>query len=116
MSVRKTGAGDLNQRIHFERATETELPGGGYGKVWARVGSAWAERWVDGARERSAAMREETTSMVHFRIYRQVVDGLSLDTTMRVVWRGQTLNIRAVADPGPPARFAVIDCETGVPT
>ncbi len=54
--------------------------------------------------------------MVHFRIYRQVVDGLSLDTTMRVVWRGQTLNIRAMADPGPPARFAVIDCETGVPT
>ncbi|MGY0794262.1 head-tail adaptor protein [Azospirillum argentinense] len=116
MSRRRTGAGDLNQRIRFERATETELPGGGYGKTWAPIGSAKAERWIDGARERSAAMREEATSMVHFRIYRQLVNRLSLDTTMRVVWRGQALNIRAIADPGPPDRFAVIDCEAGVPT
>lgn len=105
--------GNLNQLVIVERSTRTALPGGGWSQTWAPLCQVWAEIWTDGTRERVAAMREQAAGMVHVRLWRTVLDEHAITTADRMVWRAQTMNIRGIADPGPPAIVAVLDCEIG---
>ena len=110
MTGRKTGAGDLDQRIVIQRPDMVEDEGGGRSQGWTEFAWVWADAWPVGGQERAAAAKIEAATMVRFKIRRL----FGLDTTMRVIWQGKAHNIRAIADAGRREPFLTIDAEAGV--
>ncbi len=107
---RKTGAGDLDQRIVIQRPDMVEDEGGGRSQGWTTVAEVWADAWPVGGQERAAAQRIEAATMVRFKIRNRS----GLDTTMRVIWQGKAHNVRHLADAGRREPFLTIDAEAGV--
>ena len=110
MTGRKTGAGDLDQRIVIQRPDMVEDEGGGRSQGWTEFAWVWADAWPVGGQERAAAQKIEAPILVRFKIRNRT----GLDATMRVIWQGKAHNIRAIADAGRREPFLTIDAEAGV--
>lgn len=108
-------AGKRDQRVTFQRATETGDGAGGTIVVWNNLISRWCAVSPLSGGERAAAQQTESP-----RNYRLTVPNdtgtRDLTTADRLVWDGITMQIRFIAYPGTGALEFRIDAEAGVPT
>ncbi|WP_448208481.1 phage head closure protein [Azospirillum sp. sgz302134] len=108
MSTRRTGAGELDQRVAIERETRTGDGGGGATVAWVPVCTVWAQVWPVSGDERARAQQREASVLVRMRIRRRS----DVAPEMRARWKGQTYNIRFIAQAGREP-FITLDCEGG---
>jgi SPP1 family predicted phage head-tail adaptor len=103
-------AGKLSERITIEQETLTGDGMGGGTSAWAAHVSLWAEVVPKSARERLQAGQVEATATHTFCIRRRA----DITESMRITWRGEVYNIRAIALPALRALYMEIDAERGV--
>lgn len=108
--MKRTGAGDLDQRIRIEAKARVEDAGGGAAEAWTLVAAVWAQAWPVSGRERAEAQQVEASTLMRFKVRRRA----DVTAGMRIVWQGRAHNIRFVADAGSRAPFLTIDAEAGV--
>jgi SPP1 family predicted phage head-tail adaptor len=108
-------AGSRDQRVTFQRVTETGDDGGGADDAWNDLFARWCEVKPLSGGERAAAQQTESP-----RNYRLMVPNDSgtrgLTTADRIVWDGITMQIRFIAYPGTGELEFRIDAEAGVPS
>lgn len=88
-------AGQLNDRVTFQRATLTSNAFGEPLQAWANVGTVWARVEPIAGKERFSAM--QTMADVDYRItfrYQPALSDLGPDD--RAQWDGKSLDIKAV--------------------
>lgn len=110
MSGRKTGAGDLDQRIRIEAKSRVGDGGGGAVEAWVPVATVWAQVWPVSGQERADAQQLQAATMMRFKLRHR----RDLTTDMRIVWNGRAHNVRFIADAGARSGFLTIDAEAGV--
>jgi len=101
-------AGMLNQRITVQAVQRVPDGGGGYDETWAELVTCWAKVEPLAGLERLTAAQQESTT--DYRVTIRWREGLTAE--MRVLWRGYTLDVNAIADAGPQAGFVVLDCRS----
>ncbi len=105
--------GRLDQRITFQDVTLTPDGAGGQEQVWTdleKVPTVWAQMLPGGGGERFEEQRMSAQHQVTFRIRSR--DDLS--ERMRVVWNGETYDIRSLPDRGTRDRYMRVIAERGV--
>ncbi len=103
--------GRLDERISIEQQGHTDDGLGGRTVAWTALGSAWAQVTPLQGRE-----SEARGGVVATQTYRVTVRNRSdVDESMRVQWRGRTMNIRRIEWPGPRDLYLNIIVEQGVP-
>ena len=107
MSPRRTGAGELDQRVAIEREVRSGDGGGGATVAWVPVCTVWAKVWPVSGDERARAQQREASVLVRMRIRRRG----DVAADMRALWNGRTFDIRAVAGGGTREPFLTLDCE-----
>ena len=102
--------GEMTERVAIRQRTRVADGGGGYTTTWATVATVWAKvRPMRGDNRFAAAQLEARRDYEVTMRYRA---GLSDEAVL--VWRGQTLGVRFIADFGPRAGYLRIECEAGV--
>lgn len=105
--------GQLDQRVTFQAVTRTPDGMGGHTEAWVdipSVPSVWAKVKVETAREQEQAGRSVGVRAVSFTIRNRS----DLDEGMRLVWGGETHNIREIHREGARAMYLRIVAERGV--
>lgn len=108
-----TEIGKLDQRITFQRATFTPDGGGGMVRAWAdltQTPKVWAHVKAKGGREGLTEGRINATFVVVFAI-RERAD---LSEADRIIWNGETYNIRGILRQGSRVQYLQIEAERGV--
>lgn len=103
-------AGQLRERVTIQQAVETPDGGGGSSIDWQDVATVWAEVRPLSGRERLQAQQLE--SAVNYRI--RIRFRSDITAGMRLVWRDQVMNIRAVYNEDQKRAYLTLDCESGV--
>lgn len=110
------GAGQLTEVITIQREVRVADGGGGYDLSWSTVATLWAAAtWLRGGEgERQGAMRE--IAVYRFSVLSAAADAAAITTADRLVWNGETYNIRE--RPRRQAHQPITDilAETGVTT
>ena len=104
--------GKLRHRITLQDRVRTPDGYGGYSLSWSDADSVWADISVTGSREAAIAGSITGTPRFSFRIRK----GVSVNTDMRVKYRGQYLNIRSVAGTLNDPRYIDFVAELDTPT
>lgn len=106
------GAGALQERVTLQRRTETADGAGGVTRAWADLDPAtvWAHVKARPGREGMAEGRVVATQITTFTVRNRD----DVDETCRIVWNGETWNIRAVLREGPRRQLLALDAERGV--
>lgn len=103
----------LDQRITFQRITETSDGIGGTIEAWASIATSptvWAKVTPRIGKEAMAEGRMNATAMATFTIrYREDITELD-----RIQWRGEAWNIRRVMRKTQRELYIEIDAERGV--
>ena len=103
-------AGKLRDRLTIQQSTPTPDGMGGESVVWSTLATVWGSVIPNLARAREAMavsggqVQADTLYDVRIR-YRNGVAA-----TMRIVWRGNTLEIESVMDPDQHKRELVLMC------
>lgn len=107
-------SGPKTELIAFQRSTETRRPGGGLAQSISTVGEAWATAtWMRGGEaDRQGAVRELV--IYKFTVLSAAVEELGVVATDRIVWNGETYNIRERPRRLPNRPDTEIIAETGV--
>lgn len=107
-------AGDLTERVTFQRKVTVDDGGGGRAVTWQNVVTVDAQVRPLSGRERLQAAQLEAAASYRLTVRRRT----DLDEAMRVVWSGQPspMQIRFIGRVGPREPFMLIDCEAGVVT
>ena len=101
--------GDLREKIDIQEVTEARAPGGGTSKSWNTVTTVWAQVVPLTGGEAFAQGIARSTQF-----YRIVIRHLAgITPRNRVVWNGQPLNIRTVADPDGNREALELKAESG---
>jgi SPP1 family predicted phage head-tail adaptor len=112
VSLRATSpAQRLDQRITFQRKVETfDSATGSVAISWALVGSCWAALDAQKASEiyRAEQIEAENLYTVVIR-YRD-----DIDANMRIVWRGQNLDIKSIPDQQRRGRWLFLIAQQGL--
>jgi head-tail adaptor len=89
-----SGAGDKSELITVERVALSADGGGGGARTWSTLGQLWAEvTWIGGDESsRQGALR--TKSKYRFTVWSAAATELGLTADDRLVWGGETYNIR----------------------
>lgn len=106
-------AGNLDQRITFQRNTPASDGAGGSTQSWANfatVPTVWANVKAKAGREGLDEGRTNATFVVQFTI-RNRSDVTELD---RIIWGGVAYNIRGIRREGSRELYLVIEAERGV--
>jgi SPP1 family predicted phage head-tail adaptor len=104
-----TAAGQLRERVIIERPVRTADGAGGADVTWETLATVWAEVMALGGTEHVLAERDEARGPHRITIrFRGDVTA-----EMRLVWRGQTLNIRGMRDPDGKRQWLAINAESG---
>lgn len=104
---------DLDQRVTLQRYAETPDGGGGLTRQWANLAqtpTVWAHVKAKSGREGLTEGRINATFVVVFTI-RQRSD---LFETDRIIWNGETYNIRGILRQGSRVQYLQIEAERGV--
>lgn len=104
--------GQLDQRVTIQQESRVEDEGGGAVVTWVDVATVWAEVKPLSGRERLHGQQLE--SRINYRV--TIRRRSDITAAMRLVWRGQAMQIRAIPDAGPRALYLTLDCESGVAT
>lgn len=105
--------GSLDQRITFERFSETPDGAGGVTRTWSPIApwpTVWAHVKPRLGRESMEQGRVADTQMATFTV-RHRSDLSEID---RIVWRGEPWNIRRIMRTSQRQQFIEIDAERGV--
>ncbi|MFX4223539.1 MAG: phage head closure protein [Thalassobaculum sp.] len=107
-------AGDLTERVTFQRQVRVDDGGGGTEVTWQNVVTVDAQVRPLSGRERLQADQLQASANYRMTIRRRT----DLDESMRVVWTGQAdpMQIRFIGREGPREPFMLVDCEAGVVT
>lgn len=107
-------AGPRTELISFTRSIETRRPGGGLAASVTTIGDAWAAvTWVRGGEaERQGALRE--LAIYKFTLLSAAVEQLGVTAKDRILWNGETYNIRERPRRLPNRPETEIIAETGV--
>ena len=106
-------AGQLDQRIKFQKSQPIDLPGGGTKPNYVDHAEVWAS--VQAITGTEVAAGGQVEASVRYRIW--IYNRRDIDPSMRLVWvtgGGQRLNIRAMPDPGARAIFRELTATEGV--
>lgn len=103
-----------DQRITFERRVRADDGMGGGVRSWTAIGQAQATAdWIGGGEaSRQGALREGVR--YRFTVWSRAVSALDLTTADRIVWNGETFNIRERPRPQPGKADCAIVAEAGV--
>ncbi|MGV8996394.1 MAG: phage head closure protein [Parvibaculaceae bacterium] len=105
-----SGVGAMRERVAIETATRTSDGAGGEVVTWVPLATVWAEVQSLSGTEVTQAERAEARGQYNVTIrFRDDVTA-----AMRLVWRGQALNIRNVRDGDGRRRSLIIRAEGGV--
>jgi SPP1 family predicted phage head-tail adaptor len=85
--------GKLDQRIIIQSYTETRSASGGVVRDYTTYAERWCQVLPKGGNEAQEA-NEKTARRISDFIIR--ANGLTLNETMRIVWRGETFNITTI--------------------
>lgn len=87
-------SGARRELVRVEREVKTPDGGGGYEHGWVKVADTWATvTWVRGGEtERQGALRE--IAVYRFSMLAAHADEMGLTVKDRLVWNGETYNIR----------------------
>jgi len=107
-------SGARDALVSFQRETGTRRAGGGYDKAAETIGQAWAKiEWIRGGEaDRQGAVRE--IAIYRFTVLSNAVAALALTSRDRIVWNGETYNIRERPRRLQNAPETEIIAETGV--
>ena len=89
--------GKLDQRIVFQSYTETRSASGGVVRDYSTYATRWAQVMPKGGNEAQEAMEKTARRIADFIVRK---NGLTLNETMRIVWRSQTFNITTIDEGG----------------
>jgi head-tail adaptor len=103
-------AGKLDQFITIQRKTRVSDMMGGYSESWATWQQVWAGAVAKAGRESIDEGRTNAVFVVVFTIY--TLDGLA--ETDRILWNGETYNIRGVLRMGGRELHTKVEAERGV--
>lgn len=105
--------GKLDQRITFQRVTETVVAGGGRVRTWsdlAPVPTVWARVMPVRQGEGLSENRMNAAQTAEFTIRNRA----DLTEKDRIVWAGETWNIRGILRAGSRAIYLTVLAERGV--
>lgn len=102
--------GRLDQRVTIQTRTRTSDGGGGHALGWTNLATVWAKVAPLSGRERAMAEQLEAPRTYRVTIRRRG----DVTADCRLLWNGQAMNIRFVADAGSRAPYLDLDCEMGV--
>lgn len=85
--------GKLDQRIVFQSYTETRSASGGVVRDYSTYATRWAQVLPKGGNEAQEAMEKTARRICDFVVRK---GGLTLNETMRIVWRGETFDITTI--------------------
>lgn len=89
----------FDQRITIQRKLELQDPNSGYvTHTWSTVATVWAAVDALKANERLEAAKLNQVNSYTAWIRADVMSRYSLDTNMRVVWRGEPYDIKDIPD------------------
>lgn len=103
----------MDQRITLQVPTLTSDGGGGQTAAWGDIPSTpvvWARVMPKRGNERMEEDRMSATGVYLFTIRNRT----DLDERMRIVWRGENYNVRAIMREGPRPLYLTIEAERGV--
>jgi SPP1 family predicted phage head-tail adaptor len=106
-------AGELNERLTFERETQASDGQGGVTVTRAALFTVWAKVAPLSGRERDMANQTESPRNYRFTVRRNSLTAGILASDV-IKWRGKAFNIRFIADAGAMPLFMEIDAEDGV--
>ena len=105
--------GRMDQRISLQRQIEAPDGGGGVVRTWGNVATnacPWANVKAKAGREGLDEGRTNATYVVVFTIYNRE----DLSEKDRIVWNGETYNIRGILRMGDRKLYLQIEAERGV--
>lgn len=105
--------GNLDQRITLQALTRSADGIGGYTSAWANIApnpTVWANVRPASAREALASDRVGASGLYIFAIRNRT----DLNEADRIVWGGETYNIRSVRRRGGRGMYLEIEAERGV--
>lgn len=104
-----SSVGRLRERIALQVPTRTGDGTGGATLTWSALATVWAEVTTTSGAEVATGERMEGRARLMIRLrYRADVT-----SAMRLIWRGETLNIRNARDPDGARRWLIIEAEGG---
>ena len=103
-------AGPLDQFITIQRKSRVSDNMGGFTESWATWKQVWAGAVAKAGRESLDEGRTNAVFVVVFTIY--TLDGLA--ETDRILWNGETYNIRGVLRMGGRELHTKVEAERGV--
>lgn len=89
--------GKLDQRIVFQSYSETRSASGGVIRDYSTYATRWAQVIPKGGGESQEAMEKTARRIADFIVRK---NGLTLNETMRIEWRGQVFNITTIDEGG----------------
>lgn len=107
--MKRPVAGDLNERVTLQTRTEASDGVGGVTRTWADVMTVWAKVTPRVGVENLENGRVNAAQTATFSIRNRTVD-----ETWRLLWRGESWNIRRIMRGGNRPQFLDIDAERGV--
>jgi SPP1 family predicted phage head-tail adaptor len=110
--MRQPQPGALDQRVRLQRRIETDDGAGGVARSWADLPHAdvWAQVRTRASREGLIEGRMVAVQATVFTIRWRG----DVDETCRLIWGGETWNIRAVLRHGDRVPYLAVEAERGV--
>lgn len=105
-----SGAGDLRERVEIETRSHVSDGAGGEVVTWAALATVRAN--VQALSGAEVVLAERMEARGHYNVTIRFRDDLRAD--MRLIWRGEVLNIRNLRDTDGRRRWLVIRAEGGV--
>jgi len=102
----------MDERIRIERAVETVGTIGDVSKAWSTLATVWAA--VADARSGRGEQLQDDRTMATATTRFTVRQRSDVTAAMRIVWRGETYNIRSIPDRSPRRLYMDILAERGV--
>lgn len=105
--------GGLNERVILQGFTLISDGAGGQTKLWenlASVPTVWAKV---GGKTAGEKLEEGRTTAIGTYMF-TIRERIDIDETMRIVWRSENYNIRAVHRQGARPQYMLVEAERGV--
>lgn len=106
--------GELDERVELQKETFTSDGMGGQTSEWVTQATVWASVRALSGRERLHSDHLQASG--GYRISIRNRTDLDVTAAWRVVWRGNSYNVRFPQDNGPRDMYLILEAEAGVAT